>query len=221
MVIKETNFKNIFTDGKFLYTKNLVSGYRVYNEKLVIYNNVEYRRWNPRRSKLATMIIKKCRTMPIVPGAKVLYLGAASGTTCSYVSDIIESGIVYCLECSVRVFRELLQICKRKTNMIPILGDANKTSAYEHFLESVDIIYQDIAQRNQIEIFMKNLKFLKEGGKGIIMLKARSINAVEKVDRIYKQEITKLKECGKLKVLETVNLEPYEKEHLAIVVEKI
>ncbi|MEW6069129.1 MAG: fibrillarin-like rRNA/tRNA 2'-O-methyltransferase, partial [Candidatus Thermoplasmatota archaeon] len=133
MAITETRFKNVFTDDRFLYTKNLVLGYRVYNEKLVIYNNVEYRRWNPRRSKLAAMIIKKCRTMPILPQAKVLYLGAASGTTCSHISDIVENGIVYCLEYSPRVFRDLVEVCKKRLNMIPVLGDANKPESYEHF----------------------------------------------------------------------------------------
>ncbi|MDI6708228.1 MAG: fibrillarin-like rRNA/tRNA 2'-O-methyltransferase [Candidatus Thermoplasmatota archaeon] len=221
MVIKELHFRNIFSDSKFLYTKNLVPGYRVYNEKLVVYNNVEYRRWSPRRSKLAAMLIKKCSTMPIVPGAKVLYLGAASGTTCSHISDIIENGVVYCLEYSPRAFRDLVQVCRRRNNMIPILGNANKASAYEHFLEYVDVIYQDIAQRNQAEIFLRNVRFLKKGCFGIIMLKARSISAVDKPDKIYKQEIVKLKEGGKLTIAETINLEPYEREHLAIVSIKI
>lgn len=219
MVISEHKFKNIFTDGKKLYTKNLAPGYAVYGEKLIAQNAQEYRMWNPYRSKLAALMLKGCSHMPIAQGNKILYLGAASGTTCSHVSDIVESGIVYCLEYSPRAFRDLLLVCRRRGNMIPILGDANKPGSYAHLLSPTDVIYQDIAQPNQTEIFLKNLRFLKSSGHGIIMLKARSIDVALKPEKIYKREVGKLK-SGNLKILETVNLRPYEKDHLAIIVAK-
>lgn len=50
---------------------------------------VEYRAWNPFRSKLAAAILGGIDQIHIKPGAKVLYLGAASGTTVSHVSDIV------------------------------------------------------------------------------------------------------------------------------------
>lgn len=50
---------------------------------------VEYRVWNPFRSKLAAAIVGGVDKIYIKPGAKVLYLGAASGTTVSHVSDIV------------------------------------------------------------------------------------------------------------------------------------
>ena len=50
---------------------------------------VEYRVWNPFRSKLAAAILGGIDQIHIKPAAKVLYLGAASGTTVSHVADIV------------------------------------------------------------------------------------------------------------------------------------
>lgn len=50
---------------------------------------MEYRAWNPFRSKLAAAILGGIDQIHIKPGAKVMYLGAASGTTVSHVSDIV------------------------------------------------------------------------------------------------------------------------------------
>ena len=52
-------------------------------------NKIEYRVWNPFRSKLAAAILGGVEDIHIGPGKKVLYLGAASGTTVSHVSDIV------------------------------------------------------------------------------------------------------------------------------------
>ena len=45
--------------------------------------------WNPFRSKLAAAILGGVDQIHMPPGSKVLYLGAASGTTVSHVSDIV------------------------------------------------------------------------------------------------------------------------------------
>ena len=45
--------------------------------------------WNPFRSKLAAAILGGIDKIHMMPGSKVLYLGAASGTTVSHVSDIV------------------------------------------------------------------------------------------------------------------------------------
>lgn len=77
-----------------LVTKNLVAGESVYGEKRITIegpDNVktEYRVWNPFRSKLAAGILGGVDNIYIAPGKKVLYLGAASGTTVSHVADIV------------------------------------------------------------------------------------------------------------------------------------
>ena len=58
---------------------------------------IEYRVWNPFRSKLAAAILGGVDKIHIKPGSKVLYLGAASGTTVSHVADIV--GPVSALMC--------------------------------------------------------------------------------------------------------------------------
>ena len=50
---------------------------------------VEYRVWNPFRSKLAAAILGGVDQIHMTPGSKVLYLGAASGTSVSHVSDVV------------------------------------------------------------------------------------------------------------------------------------
>uniref|UniRef100_A0A8V0X119 rRNA 2'-O-methyltransferase fibrillarin n=1 Tax=Gallus gallus TaxID=9031 RepID=A0A8V0X119_CHICK len=79
-----------------LVTRNMVPGESVYGEKRISVEDgdtkVEYRAWNPFRSKLAAAILGGIDQIHIKPGAKVLYLGAASGTTVSHVSDIVGDG---------------------------------------------------------------------------------------------------------------------------------
>lgn len=50
---------------------------------------MEYRVWNPFRSKLAAGVLGGMDDIFIAPGKKVLYLGAASGTSVSHVADIV------------------------------------------------------------------------------------------------------------------------------------
>ena len=50
---------------------------------------IDYRIWNAFRSKLAACVLNGIESIYIKPGAKVLYLGAANGTTVSHVSDIV------------------------------------------------------------------------------------------------------------------------------------
>ncbi|KAH8023313.1 hypothetical protein HPB51_011756 [Rhipicephalus microplus] len=76
-----------------LVTKNLVVGESVYGEKRISVEEnevkMEYRVWNPFRSKLAAAILGGVDQIHMPPGSKVLYLGAASGTTVSHVADIV------------------------------------------------------------------------------------------------------------------------------------
>jgi fibrillarin-like rRNA methylase len=61
-------------------------------------NKIEYRVWNPFRSKLGAAILGGVGDIHMGPGSKVLYLGAASGTTVSHVSDIVGPVSWKCLE---------------------------------------------------------------------------------------------------------------------------
>ncbi len=85
----------------------------------------EYRVWNPFRSKIAAGIVGGVGDIYMRPGSKVLYLGGASGTTVSHVSDLVgNTGAVYAVEFSKRVGRDLVNMAKKRTNVIPIIEDA-------------------------------------------------------------------------------------------------
>ncbi|PIU59402.1 fibrillarin [Candidatus Bathyarchaeota archaeon CG07_land_8_20_14_0_80_47_9] len=214
-------YQVILEDGSSrLATKNLVPGRNVYGERLIRHEGVEYRVWDAFRSKLAAAILKKLATVPIKPNHQVLYLGAASGTTASHVSDIVgEKGHVYCVEFSSRSIRELVNnVCTYRFNMSPILEDARFPEKYAMFIkEKVDDTYCDVAQPEQAKILADNADmFLKEGGWVMLAVKAQSIDVTKEPTEVYKREAKVLKARG-FSIEEVVRLEPYDKAHAMIV----
>ena len=205
-------------DGN-IATKNLNPGISVYGEEL-IKEDYEYRLWNPRRSKLAAALLNGLENLDILDTSKVLYLGASTGTTVSHISDILINGRVYAVEFSPTTAKKLVQLSTQRPNIAPILGDATKPKKYLNLVEKVDLVYCDVAQPTQTELFMKNMNlFTDDDGLGLLMIKARSIDVVQKPKKIFKQEEKKLKEKG-FKINEKIKLEPYEKDHIALFVEK-
>ena len=210
---------NVYLKDGNIATKNLTPGTSVYGEEL-IQEDDEYRIWNPRRSKLAAALLNGLENLEIQDTSKVLYLGASTGTTVSHISDIVTDGRVYAVEFSPTTAKKLVQLSRQRLNIAPILGDATKPKEYLNIVEKVDLVYCDVAQPTQTELFMKNMNlFLKEDGMGMITIKARSIDVVQKPKKIFKQEEKKLIEKG-FKIVDKVKLEPYEKDHIALIVEK-
>ncbi len=217
--MKQTNIKGVFTEKNRIFTENLPSckGIKVYNERLITYKNREFRSWNPYRSKLAAAILKGI-TVTLKPDDKILYLGAATGTTVSHFSDIVSEGIVFSVENSPIAMHELLKLSEKRPNIIPILEDAYHPDRYFPILSKVDLIYQDISQRNQAEILTANIKkFLKNKGTGILMVKARSIDVSLKPKQAYKLICAQLEDEG-FRITQTIDLAPYEKDHAAITI---
>jgi fibrillarin-like pre-rRNA processing protein len=211
----------VLEDGaQRLGTKNLSPGKNVYGERLVRYEGTEYRVWDAFRSKLAGAILKGLETVPIEPGHSVLYLGAASGTTASHISDIVgEKGHVYCVEFASRSIRDLVDhVCPYRSNMSPILEDARFPQKYAMFVRGkVDDIYCDVAQPEQAKLLVDNAKqFLKESGWIILAVKAQSIDVTKEPTEVYKQELRVLERSGFI-VEQVVRLEPYDKAHAMIV----
>ena len=207
-----------FKDGN-IATKNLNPGTSVYGEELIM-EDEEYRIWNPRRSKLAAALLNGLENLEILDTSKVLYLGASTGTTVSHISDIAVNGRIYAVEFSPTTAKKLVQLSRQRLNIAPILGDATKPKGYMNIVEKADLVYCDVAQPTQSELFMKNMNlFLKDDGMGMITIKARSIDVVQKPKKIFKQEEKKLIAKG-FKIIDKVKLEPYEKDHIALVVEK-
>ena len=206
-----------------LATKNLTPGRSVYGERLIRFEGVEYRVWDAFRSKLAAAILKGVQNVPIKPGHKVLYLGAASGTTASHVSDIVgDKGQVFCVEFASRSLRELVcNVCAFRLNMSPFLEDARLPEKYAMFIQGkVDDIYCDVAQPEQAKVVADNADvFMKEQGWIMLAVKAQSIDVTKEPAVIYRQEVKVLEKRG-FRVDEVIALEPYDKAHAMVVAQK-
>ena len=200
-----------------MVTVNAVPGVNVYGERLMDFGDVQYRSWDPNRSKLAAMILLGGRDFGLDRSTKVLYLGAASGTTVSHISDIVTDGIVYCIEISHRVFRDLVHVCESRKNMIPVLADASRPVDYAHMIEGVGLVYQDIAQRNQADIFVRNM-FAFETERGILMLKSRSVDVSKDPKEVY-ADVKRFLTLKNLEVKQVIDLDEYAKDHAAFIVE--
>jgi fibrillarin-like pre-rRNA processing protein len=214
--MEATQYQGVYTDGQSLYTENLVPGVSVYGERLITEEGREFRAWNPRRSKLSALLLKGFPQYPLRETSRVLYLGAATGTTVSHVSDIVTRGVVYCVEISSKAFQKLLAIAEQRGNLVPILADARKPEAYRGLVGQVDVLYQDVAQRDQSQIFLNNSPLLMPGGIGILMLKSRSVDVTASPERVFREEVRTLRSQG-LKVISVVRLDPYQADHAAFI----
>lgn len=206
--------------GRRIYTKNLFPGKNPFQERLIQDDHKEYREFDPKRSKLAAMILKGCTNAGIRKNDVVLYLGISHGYTASFISDIIgEEGIIFGVDPAPRVMRDLVFLAEERSNIIPILADANHPEEYINKVSQADIVYQDIAQRNQEDIFIRNCKlFLKEGGYGLLAVKARSISIKKKSKEIFIEIRKKLEK--EFTVIDYKVLDPFELDHCMIIIKK-
>jgi fibrillarin-like pre-rRNA processing protein len=206
------------SDGSLrIATRNLVPGQRVYGERLFKYEDIEYREWNPYRSKLGGALLKGLLELPVREGDKILYLGIGSGTTASHISDIIGwKGIIYGVEFAPRVMRDLLVVVRDRRNIYPILADARFPEKYRHLVELTDGIYADVAQPEQAAIVARNASlFLKSNGYLILAVKARSIDVTLEPSEIYRREVEVLKTSG-FRIVDVVHLDPFDRDHAMI-----
>lgn len=220
-MIKKSKIFEVYEDKRNrLYTVNLAPGKKVYGEKLVKEGNVEYREWNAHKSKLAAVILKKAPNIFIKKDNVVLYLGCSTGTTCSHVSDMVgKNGFVFALDFAPRVMREIVFVSEDRKNMAVILADANKPKSYSDRVCLVDVVYQDIAQKNQLDIFLKNVGiFLKKDGYALLAVKARSIDIAKKPNQIFNDIKEKLEK--ELVIIDYRTLEPYQLDHCMFICKK-
>jgi len=196
----QTRLATRSTDPAPVYGERIMGGYRL---------------WDPFRSKLAALLLKsKGRGLRLKRDAKVLYLGAATGTTVSHVSDIVVDGLVYAVEFSPRSMRDLIRLCERRKNIIPILADAARPEAYAALVEPVDLVYQDIAQRNQAEIASLNCaRYLRSEGELLLMLKTRSVDTIASPETVLQREKKNL--LG-LDLIDVIDLLPFHQDHWAM-----
>ncbi|MCL2032375.1 MAG: fibrillarin-like rRNA/tRNA 2'-O-methyltransferase [Methanomassiliicoccaceae archaeon] len=209
---------SVYSENNKLYTLSSNPEVRVYGEKLVKVSGQEYREWNPRKSKLAAYIKAGGEVFPIKSDSRILYLGASSGTTASHISDIAVDGKIYCVEFAPRMFRDLVNTCAARPNMIPILGDATDPEGYQFAVGLLDLVYADVAQKRQAEIIANNMDFFN-ADMGMVAIKARSEDVASEPSEVYKASENKLRERG-FEILDSRDLEPYENAHSMMVIKR-
>ena len=214
--------ENIFwlqVDGeKKLATENLIPGNQVYNEKLIKVKGIEYRTWDPFRSKLAASIFNGLNNFPFKLKSDILYLGVSTGTTVSHISDIVgNTGTIFGVEHASRVARDFLdRVASHRTNIVPIIQDARKPNEYFSVSKKVDIVYVDIAQPDQTNIAIGNCNmYLKPNGYLFLVIKSRSIDVTKDPKKIFENEIKKLEKSFEIK--QVINLGPYDKDHAIVI----
>jgi fibrillarin-like pre-rRNA processing protein len=169
--------------------------------------------WDPYRSKLSALYHAGAG-VDLLPWMRVLYLGAANGTTVSHVAYYVE--VVYAVEFAPRPMQDLLEVCRRRKNIIPLIADAARPEQYAPLVESVDLLYQDVAQPDQAAILLRNSAFLKPGGTLILMLKTRSVDVRKEPLDVFCDTIDILT-SSKFIVKESKWLAPFHADHAAIV----
>ncbi len=189
----------------------------VYGEKIRYYNGIYIREWNPKRSKLAAAIIKGLNNIPFNNYSNVLYLGASTGTTVSYLSDICFKGKIYAIEVSYDSFVKLFKLSEYRNNIYPILDDANLPEKYSFFIDEPEIIYQDIAQRNQIQIFNENVKKFNSIKYGFLIIKIKSISSKKSEKSILNSA---LREINGFRIREIIDLRPYDSNNYLVYIDR-
>ncbi len=181
---------------KSLYGERLCGGYRI---------------WDPRRSKLAALINRE-PAIDFSREMRALYLGAGHGTTVSHLADYLE--VVYAVEIAPRPFQDLLRLCDRLENIIPLMADAGDPASYAPLVEKVHLIYQDVAHPAQAEIAIRNCEFLLPGGTLILMLKTASVNSTRLPEEVCSDTLDRLAQT--YRILSTHWLNPFFSDHAAI-----
>tara|TARA_B100001250_G_C19635494_1_gene715758 strand:+ start:374 stop:958 length:585 start_codon:yes stop_codon:yes gene_type:complete len=170
--------------------------------------------WNPFHSKLAAYLVAGGRNWPFNKNSKILYLGSAEGNTISYLSEICKTNTITAVEISAVAMAELLVLAELKENIIPCLNDAHFPEEYRIQANKPEIIYQDIAQNDQVDIFIRNCKYFKPKC-AFLMLKTQSISGKKK--DIFENAERKLNQI--FDKIEIININKWAKGHSAYYME--
>ncbi len=218
--MEPTRWAGVFGEGGELFTPNGEPGVRVYGEELRVARGVEYRCWDPFRSKLAAFLLRNPPPEVLPPVRTALYLGGAHGTTVSHLADLWPKAAIFVVEKSPTSFASLLALARRRANLYPLLVDAQLPERYQADVVETEFLYQDVAQRDQVGIFLENAEAcLAPGGRGLLMLKARSVTQRKPAGAIAREARARL-QAAKFRVLAEEPLAPYSRDHVAFAVRR-
>jgi len=218
--MEATRWPGVHREGRDLYTVNGEPGVRVYGEALRTVAGIEYRLWDPFRSKLAAFLLSGAPDDLLPPVGRALYLGGAHGTTVSHLSDLWPAAAIFVVEKSPVSFAPLLALARRRANLLPLLTDAQLPERYRADVGEVDFLYQDIAQREQAGIFVENAEAcLAPGGRAILMLKTRSVTQRRPPSAILRETRERLGRAA-LRIDGEAPLAPFSRDHVALSVRR-
>jgi fibrillarin-like rRNA methylase len=212
-------------EGRNLWTRNAVKGISVRGERRKRDGRIEWRRWDPTRSKVAAAILRtreEPSSLLPTPGSTCLYLGASSGGTVSHIHDFVcgaenhHGGQLVAVEISPRMVRDLVKLSDRRPGLVPVLGDARKPEQIAAFIRGkANWIHQDLSIADQAETFVKMAtSFLAPGGIGLLSLKAASERASEGDDNSRFQKAEQILRDSDLVFQERMDLKGLEEQHV-------
>ncbi|MFT4311324.1 MAG: fibrillarin-like rRNA/tRNA 2'-O-methyltransferase [Candidatus Woesearchaeota archaeon] len=214
--MQQINKFSVYKQGKKLFVKTKYPA--AFSEKIISFEGQKYKEANPERSKFFAAIAKGLSQTGIKEDSKILYLGASHGYTVSYMCEIVNKGLIFAVDFAPSVMKDLVFFAEKRENIIPIYADANKPEEYKEELTEIDVLFQDIAQREQVKIFLKNMELIKKGGFGLLALKSRSIDITKKPKQIFQEARKELEK--KHVIVDYRELHPFEKDHAFFVVKK-
>lgn len=219
--IRQHSHSGVYTDGADLYTRSTTDERRGGERVVKGDNGHDYRSFPPNGTKLAAIVKMGVTNWPFTSGSRVLYLGAGAGTTVSYMADVCPQGQIYAVEFAPEPFRSLLEVARRRSNVVPILADARNPAAYTTQVgKPVDIVYQDVAQRDQWDIAHRNaLALLAPDGWVVLVVKASSVDVARPATEVYADVRSAIRSSG-LRLEEVVDLEPFDREHAVFIVRR-
>ncbi len=204
----------IFHDGK-LYTLNSAPGWRLRGQPVMEVEGREYRSWSPFTSKLAAFTMLGGSMLPFHGSRKVLYLGASFGTTVSHVADILPDATIYAVEMAREPYVGLQEVAATHQGIIPIMDDAFHPERYSAVVEGPDIVIEDIAQKNMLDILVRNIESFRSIRAFFLVVKSRSIDSSASPERIFEEEKMRLESRLKCNV-SMKDISRYERDHAVL-----
>ena len=212
-------------EGRSLWTRNAVKGVSVRGESRKRDGRIEWRRWDPTRSKVAAAILRTRSDPSSIlpqPGSTCLYLGASGGGTVSHIHDFVcgaenhHGGQLVAVEISPRMVRDLVKLSDMRPGLVPVLGDARKPEQVAAFIRGkANWIHQDLSIADQAETFVRMAtSFLAPGGIGLLSLKAASERSSEGDDNSRFQKAEQILRDSDLVFQERMDLKGLEEQHV-------
>ena len=212
-------------EGRSLWTRNAVRGVSVRGERRKTDARIEWRAWDPSRSKVAAALLRTANDpSQLLPetGSTCLYLGASFGSTVSYIHDQVcgagnhHGGQVVAVEIAPRAMRDLSELASIRPGLVPVLGDARQPQTVAPYIRGkADWMHQDLSIADQAETFVRMAgAFLRPGGTGLLSLKAASERSSDGDDDSRFAKAARILRESNLDVIERIDLKGLEEQHV-------